>query len=183
MNNKLTGLGANHPANGPLTTERLGHVRDVLQRNLQYSNGGNMDYIIADAVKAIDELLAGRKAEPMAWLWTNERLDKQSVSLTDPADDENTLDAMACGWKHQHLYTAPPSPVPEGEWGIDHSAGRPILVYKGCSVIEAEDAEYVLSLIAKDGGRVATLKEGQILSDSDVNRFGKFLAKKDGVGI
>lgn len=32
-------------------------------------------------------------------------------------------------------------------------------------------------------GRAATLKEGQILSDSDVNRFGKFLAKKDGGGI
>ncbi|MBJ9142264.1 DUF550 domain-containing protein [Citrobacter koseri] len=47
----------NHPAHGPLTTERLGHIRDVLQRKLKYSNGGNMDYIIADAVKAIDELL------------------------------------------------------------------------------------------------------------------------------
>lgn len=32
-------------------------------------------------------------------------------------------------------------------WAIDHSAGRPILVLNGCSVIEAEDAEYVLSLI------------------------------------
>ncbi|WP_235423944.1 hypothetical protein [Citrobacter koseri] len=107
-NNKLTGLGANHPANGPLTTERLIHIRDVLQRKLKYSNGGSMDYIIADAVKAIDELLAGRKAEPMAWLWTNERLDKQSVSLIDPADEENAQDAMACGWKHQPLYTAAP---------------------------------------------------------------------------
>ncbi|HFV9292009.1 TPA: hypothetical protein ACIAIE_001827 [Serratia fonticola] len=34
-----------------------------------------------------------------------------------------------------------------GDWEIDTSAGRPILVYKKCSVIEAEDAEYVLSLI------------------------------------
>ncbi|WOJ04314.1 hypothetical protein [Citrobacter koseri] len=66
-NNKLTGLGENHPANGPLTTERLTHVRDVLQRNLQYSNGGSMDYIIADAVKAIDELLEVRKAEPVGY--------------------------------------------------------------------------------------------------------------------
>ena len=70
-NNKLTGLGENHPANGPLTTERLGHVRDVLHRNLKYSNGGSMDYIIADAVKAIDELLAGRKAEPVAYIGIN----------------------------------------------------------------------------------------------------------------
>ncbi|HCT7629380.1 TPA: hypothetical protein OT818_000374 [Citrobacter koseri] len=63
MNNKLTGLGANHPANGPLTTERLIHIRNVLLRNLQYS----MDYIIADSVKAIDELLEVRKAEPVGY--------------------------------------------------------------------------------------------------------------------
>jgi len=37
-----------------------------------------------------------------------------------------------------------------GEWRIDTSAGGPILVYKGCSVIEGEDARYILSLIAKD---------------------------------
>ena len=38
----------------------------------------------------------------------------------------------------------------QGDWDIDHSAGRPILMYKKCSVIEAEDAEYVLRLIAAD---------------------------------
>lgn len=37
-----------------------------------------------------------------------------------------------------------------GDWEIDHSAGRPILLYKKCSVIEAEDAEYIMGLIAKD---------------------------------
>lgn len=80
-NNKLTGLGENHPANGPLTTERLTHVRDVLQRNLKYSNGGSMDYIIADAVKAIDELLAGRKAEPVAWTDEQELRDVEKDGL------------------------------------------------------------------------------------------------------
>ena len=72
-NNKLTGLGTDHPANSPLTTERLHQLRDAFLRTLQYSNGGSMDYIIADAVKAIDELLAGRKAEPVAFIngaWT-----------------------------------------------------------------------------------------------------------------
>lgn len=33
------------------------------------------------------------------------------------------------------------------DWKIDNSAGRPILTYKGCSVIEAEDAEFVLSTL------------------------------------
>lgn len=37
-----------------------------------------------------------------------------------------------------------------GDWRIDTSAGGPILVYKDCSVIEGEDARYVLGLIAKD---------------------------------
>ena len=37
-----------------------------------------------------------------------------------------------------------------GDWRIDTSAGGPILVYKNCSVIEGEDARYVLGLIAKD---------------------------------
>jgi hypothetical protein len=38
-----------------------------------------------------------------------------------------------------------------GDWCIDNSAGGPILVYQGCSVIEGEQARYVLSLIDNDG--------------------------------
>ena len=101
MNNKLTGLGANHPANVPLTTERLGHVRDVLQRNLQYSNGGSMDYIIADAVKAIDELLEVRKAEPVAWM----------VRDIDTGEKVIRPDRSYFEGSCQPLYTAPPVPV------------------------------------------------------------------------
>lgn len=33
------------------------------------------------------------------------------------------------------------------DWKIDNSAGRPILTYKDCSVIEAQDAEFVLKAI------------------------------------
>lgn len=36
------------------------------------------------------------------------------------------------------------------EWAVDNTCGRPILVYKGCSVIEAEDAAYILNLVKKD---------------------------------
>ena len=54
---------ANHPANGPLTVERLIRVRDELQRTLRYKNGSTQDYVTADAIKAIDELLERRKAD------------------------------------------------------------------------------------------------------------------------
>lgn len=94
----------NHPANGPLTTERLGHVRDVLQRNLQYSNGGSMDYIIADAVKAIDELLEMRKAEPVAWTEKCEISNMQATGLYLRGFPDNSQGRDIA------LYTAPPVP-------------------------------------------------------------------------
>ncbi|WP_287820565.1 hypothetical protein, partial [Achromobacter sp.] len=65
------------------------------------------------------------------------------------------------------IYTAPPAalasaPVAEvKDWRIDTSAGRPILVYKNCSVIEAEDAEYVLRLIAADRASAPVAGEAQ----------------------
>ncbi|SUX61261.1 Uncharacterised protein [Citrobacter koseri] len=111
-NNKLTGLGENHPANGPLTTERLTHVRDVLYRNLKYSNGGSMDYIIADAVKAFDELLEMRKAEPVGEVVLGEYDDcgrhpdarVVCIAADGQADWENFRDGT-------RLYAVPPAPV------------------------------------------------------------------------
>ena len=47
-----------------------------------------------------------------------------------------------------------------GDWRIDTSAGRPILVYQNCSVIEAETATYVLGLIARDAPPPAGQPEG-----------------------
>lgn len=54
---------ANHPANDRLTNERLIRVRDELQRTLTYKNGSAQDYVTADAIKALDELLGRRKAD------------------------------------------------------------------------------------------------------------------------
>lgn len=47
------------------------------------------------------------------------------------------------------LYDAPPVPqsTNAADWGINMQTGTPILVYKNCSVIESEQAHYVLSLI------------------------------------
>lgn len=53
---------ASHPANDRLTDDRLIRVRDELQHTLSYKNGSAQDYITADAIKAIDELLEYRKA-------------------------------------------------------------------------------------------------------------------------
>lgn len=39
---------------------------------------------------------------------------------------------------------------PVSDWRIDTSAGRPILCYQDCSVIESEQARYVINLISVD---------------------------------
>lgn len=52
-----------HPANSPLTVERIERVIEALESSLKYRNGSSMDHFIADAIKAIDELLERRKAD------------------------------------------------------------------------------------------------------------------------
>ncbi|SQB09206.1 hypothetical protein [Citrobacter koseri] len=62
-----------HPAHGPLSNDRLHRISDILRKAAAQSAGGNIGYAMSDAVRAIDELLAGRKAEPVAFIngaWT-----------------------------------------------------------------------------------------------------------------
>uniref|UniRef100_A0AAU7J862 Uncharacterized protein n=1 Tax=Xanthomonas phage MK21 TaxID=3148942 RepID=A0AAU7J862_9CAUD len=51
-------------------------------------------------------------------------------------------------------------PSAVADWRIDTSAGGPILVYKDCSVIEGEDARYVLGLIERDQSSVCCGADG-----------------------
>ncbi|CAH6223704.1 hypothetical protein AI3059V2_4576 [Citrobacter freundii] len=48
----------NHPANGPLSLDRLHQIREHLLHDTQYSNGGNRAYILADVLKVIDGAIA-----------------------------------------------------------------------------------------------------------------------------
>ncbi|WP_410688388.1 hypothetical protein [Citrobacter europaeus] len=46
-------MTTNHPANGPVSLDRLHQIREYLLHDTQYSNGGNRTYIIADVLKVI----------------------------------------------------------------------------------------------------------------------------------
>lgn len=48
---------ANHPANSPLTGERIERVIEALESSLKYRNGSTLDHVLADAVKGLRELL------------------------------------------------------------------------------------------------------------------------------
>ncbi|MEX5912109.1 hypothetical protein AB6H03_22555 [Citrobacter portucalensis] len=60
-------MTTNHPAHGPVSLERLHQIREHLQHDTQYSNGGNRAYILADVLKVIDGAIAARNAKPLAW--------------------------------------------------------------------------------------------------------------------
>ena len=48
----------NHPAHGPVSLERLHQIREILSKAAAQSDGGNLGYAMADAVKVIDGVIA-----------------------------------------------------------------------------------------------------------------------------
>ncbi|MCI2234008.1 hypothetical protein MKK42_18100 [Escherichia coli] len=89
----------NHQAHGPVSLDRLHQIREILSKASAQSDGGNLGYAMADAVKVIDEVL---NAEPVAYMTYKGYLlhaaDPKLAEYSDPTP----------------LYDAPPAPtVPE----------------------------------------------------------------------
>ncbi|HAJ3968277.1 TPA: hypothetical protein HLT88_05715 [Escherichia coli] len=87
----------NHPANGPVSLDRLHQIRETLSKAAAQSDGGNLGYAMADAVKVIDEVL---NTEPVAYMTYKGYLlhaaDQKLAEYSDPTP----------------LYDAPPAPQP-----------------------------------------------------------------------
>ncbi len=54
----------NHPANGPVSLDRLHQISEILSKAAAQSDGGNIGYAMADAVKVIGGAIAAFGAEP-----------------------------------------------------------------------------------------------------------------------
>ncbi|EFP0620270.1 hypothetical protein MRO55_13750 [Escherichia coli] len=54
----------NHPAHGPVSLDRLHQIREILSKASAQSDGGNLGYAMADAVKVIDGAIAEFGVEP-----------------------------------------------------------------------------------------------------------------------
>ncbi|HFI6420523.1 TPA: hypothetical protein ACGRST_001531 [Escherichia coli] len=59
-------MTTNHPANGPVSLDRLYQIRETLSKAAAQSDGGNLGYAMADAVKMIDGAITSFDAEPVA---------------------------------------------------------------------------------------------------------------------
>jgi hypothetical protein len=53
----------NHPAHSPLSLDRLHQIREILSKASAQSDGGNLGYAMADAVKVIDGVLESLSRE------------------------------------------------------------------------------------------------------------------------
>jgi hypothetical protein len=58
-------MTTNHPAHGPVSLDRLHQISEILSKASAQSDGGNLGYAIADAVKVIDGAIAAFGAEPV----------------------------------------------------------------------------------------------------------------------
>ena len=58
-------MTTNHPAHGPVSLERLHQISEILSKAAAQSDGGNLGYAMADAVKVIDGAIAAFGAEPV----------------------------------------------------------------------------------------------------------------------
>ena len=95
----------NHPAQGPVSLERLHQISEILSKAAAQSEGGNLVYAMADAVKVIDGAIAAFGAEPAAWRWFH--LNQWHVTN----DEERARDLSWDSVKVTPLYAAPPAPV------------------------------------------------------------------------
>lgn len=106
----------NHPAHGPVSLDRLHQISEILSKAAAQSDGGNLGYAMADAVKVIDVAIAAFSAEPVAWRYRYVHTPKTEEhgypfttewKLCDSEDECNPSDCF----ERQPLYTA--QPVPE----------------------------------------------------------------------
>ncbi len=87
-------MTTNHQANGPVSLERLHQIRETLSKAAAQSDGGNLGYAMADAVKVIDGVIASFGAEPVGTF-------RKGPCGYYPSFHEDAVP----------LYTAPPAPV------------------------------------------------------------------------
>lgn len=60
-------MTTNHPAHGPVSLDRLHQIREILSKAAAQSDGGNLGYAMADAVKVIDGAIAAFDDDPVLY--------------------------------------------------------------------------------------------------------------------
>ncbi|QFH65050.1 hypothetical protein FR773_10045 [Leclercia adecarboxylata] len=158
---KFTKDPSTHPAHGPLTEERLIRVSDEMAAAAKRSDGGNLGYLMADAAKAIEALLAVRKMEqePVAYYFPGGEREIEQVSLPHDLDDEQKDNCIP-------LYAAPqlPQPAVPDEVIVFLNHLEDVLPDKAFNLIDVKTWNGVSMLSRPDVYRAAMLQGAESVS-------------------
>lgn len=88
-------MTTNHPANGPVSLDRLHQIREILSKAAAQSDGGNLGYAMADAVKVIDGAIAAFGAEPVGYFYADKPGDWYQISDGDRVPDHRRIPLYA----------------------------------------------------------------------------------------
>ncbi|EAB1703052.1 hypothetical protein MVQ41_001194 [Salmonella enterica] len=81
----------NHPAHGPVSLDRLHQISEILSKAAAQSDGGNLGYAMADAVKVIDGAIAAFGAEPVGYFYAEKPGDWYQISDGDRVPDHRRI--------------------------------------------------------------------------------------------
>lgn len=104
----------NHPANGPVSLDRLHQIREILSKAAAQSDGGNLGYAMADAVKVIDGVIVRELVRREHAVWSQatfgdvgpvgslKHLSKEAIeAAADPGDLSEWADIQFLLWDAQ----------------------------------------------------------------------------------
>lgn len=92
----------NHPANGPVSLDRLRQISEILSKAAAQSDGGNLGYAMADAVKVINGAIASSGMKPYGYVH------KGIYESCGTSGLSNDHEAYCSSNTHIALYTSPP---------------------------------------------------------------------------
>ncbi|WFY32767.1 hypothetical protein NFK28_07955 [Citrobacter braakii] len=81
----------NHPALGPVSLNRLHQISEILRKAAAQSDGGNLGYAMADAVKVINGTIAAFDAEPVGYFYADKPGDWYQISDGDRVPDHRRI--------------------------------------------------------------------------------------------
>ncbi|HBU8806212.1 TPA: hypothetical protein MDE59_001309 [Citrobacter freundii] len=126
----------NHPAHDPVSLDRLHQISEILSKAAAQSDGGNLGYAMADAVKVIDGAIASFDAEPVA---IKCHVPHEAKGRIDP-DEPNYSDGYRVGWNscRAAMLQAGNSPATPDGWQL---VPKKITLEMECAISRADSYE------------------------------------------
>lgn len=163
---------SSHPAHGPVSLDRLHQIREHLQHDTQYSNGGNRAYILADVLKVIDGAIAAFGNEPVAWTDEEELRDAKVAGIGYLFGIDKDANKFADPRRQILLFTHP-APLRNAEREELQERRK----FDQAKLINKFYERYPLDTFNSDSERAKAL--GYYMAGAELQRCGEFIVYED----